>query len=85
MIALRAERHDAQHVRIVVADSGPGVPKEHRDRLFEPFVSGKPTGMGLGLAVSRAIAQAHGGALESHPGPHGEFQLVLPLEPHVQH
>ena len=84
-IALRAERHDAQHLSIVVTDSGPGVPQEQRERLFEPFVSGKPTGMGLGLAVSRAIAQAHGGSLESRPGPHGEFQLLLPLEPHVQH
>jgi len=84
-IALRAERHDAQHLRIVVTDSAPGVPQEQRQRLFEPFVSGKPTGMGLGLAVSRAIAHAHGGALEIRPGPYGEFQLLLPFEPHVQH
>ena len=84
-IALHAKRYDAQHVRIVVADSGPGIPQDQRERLFEPFVSGKPTGMGLGLAVSRAIVQAHGGALESLPGPHGEFQLLLPLEPHAQH
>jgi C4-dicarboxylate-specific signal transduction histidine kinase len=84
-IALHAQRHDAQHVRIVVADSGPGIPQEQRVRLFEPFVSGKPTGMGLGLAVSRAIAQAHGGALESRPGPHGEFELLLPLDANVGH
>lgn len=79
-IELRAERHDGQHLRIVVADSGPGVPYKNPDKVFEPFVSGKPTGMGLGLAVSRAIAEAHGGALETKPGPHGEFHLVLPFD-----
>ena len=80
MIALTAQRHDPQHVRIVVADNGPGIPAAGRQRLFEPFVSGKPTGMGLGLAVSRAIAEAHGGSLDAMPGPHGEFHLVLPVE-----
>ena len=80
-IALSARRLDAQHVRIVVADNGPGISPAARQRVFEPFVSGKPTGMGLGLAVSRAIAEAHGGSLEAVPGPHGEFHLVLPVEP----
>jgi C4-dicarboxylate-specific signal transduction histidine kinase len=49
------KRHDEKHVSIVVADNGPGVSATNRESLFEPFVSGKPTGMGLGLAVSRAI------------------------------
>ena len=79
-IKLSAQRHDPQHVRIVVADNGPGIPAAGRERVFEPFVSGKPTGMGLGLAVSRAIAEAHGGTLDAMPGPHGEFMLVLPVE-----
>jgi two-component system, LuxR family, sensor kinase FixL len=79
-IVLSAQRHDPQHVRIVVTDNGPGIPPADRERVFEPFVSGKPTGMGLGLAVSRAIAEAHGGTLDAMPGPHGEFHLVLPAE-----
>jgi signal transduction histidine kinase len=79
-IEVRVERHDRQHLRIVVADSGPGVRYKKPDRVFEPFVSGKRTGMGLGLAVSRAIAEAHGGALEIRPGRHGEFHLVLPFD-----
>ncbi len=79
-IAVSARRDDLQHVRIVVADNGPGIPAARRNRLFEPLVSGKPTGMGLGLAVSRAIAEAHGGTLDAMPGPHGEFHLVLPAE-----
>ena len=58
---MAAARNDATSVRLVVADNGPGVPQTARAHLFEPFVSGKSTGMGLGLAVSRAIAEAHGG------------------------
>jgi C4-dicarboxylate-specific signal transduction histidine kinase len=78
LIRVLVEPHDDKHVRIVVADNGPGISPVNREGLFEPFVSGKPTGMGLGLAVSRAIAQAHGGSLEAVNVPHGEFHLVLP-------
>lgn len=81
-VTLGAEREGAQQVRIVVSDSGPGTPAESREQVFEPFVSGKPTGMGLGLAVSRAIAEAHGGSLENRSASHGEFHLVLPLDSH---
>jgi two-component system sensor kinase FixL len=61
-----------------VADSGTGVAPESRDRLFQPFNSSKASGMGLGLAVSRAIAEAHGGSLELAATGHGEFHLNLP-------
>jgi two-component system, LuxR family, sensor kinase FixL len=77
-IRVMAEREDAQHVRLAVADSGPGVAADVRERLFEPFSSTKSSGMGLGLAVSRAIAEAHGGSLDMRAGLHGEFHLVLP-------
>jgi signal transduction histidine kinase len=79
-ITVTAGRHDPKHVRIVVSDTGPGVPAASAERVFEPFVSGKSSGMGLGLAVSRAIVEAHGGTLESRSGSHGEFHLVLPVE-----
>jgi signal transduction histidine kinase len=69
---------EPQRARIVVADNGPGIAPASRESVFEPFVSGKPTGMGLGLAVSRAIAEAHGGTLEARAG---EFHLVLPCLP----
>ena len=78
LVQLRARRVDADHVRLVVADNGPGVAPAARERLFEPFASGKPGGMGLGLAVSRAIAEAHGGSLEAPASTHGEFHLTLP-------
>ena len=77
-IRIVVERHDDTSVRFVVADNGPGISSATREKLFEPFISGKSTGMGLGLAVSRAIAEAHGGTLEAAPVEHGEFQLVLP-------
>jgi signal transduction histidine kinase len=80
-VRLLAQRHDPDHVRLVVADNGPGVPAASRDRLFEPFSSGKPSGMGLGLAFSRAIVQAHGGSLDAPMSEHGEFHLILPCVP----
>jgi two-component system, LuxR family, sensor kinase FixL len=79
-VTIAAQRHGPGHVRITIADNGPGVPAATREAVFEPFVSGKATGMGLGLAVSRAIAEAHGGSLEAAHCAHGEFHLVLPCQ-----
>jgi signal transduction histidine kinase len=77
-IRVRLQRADAERLSLVIADTGPGLKADMLERVFEPFVSGKPTGMGLGLAISRAIAEAHGGALEARTAAHGEFQLLLP-------
>jgi len=64
-----------------VRDNGPGIPEPLRARLFEPFVTGKPNGVGIGLALSRRIARAHGGDLELEaPGPGASFLLTLPAE-----
>jgi two-component system sensor histidine kinase AtoS len=67
---------------IAVADRGQGVPAELAERLFQPFVSGRPGGVGLGLALARRIAVLHGGGLrlESRPGGGSRFVLTLPLE-----
>jgi len=72
---------------LVVADEGPGVPPEIRDRVFEPFVTlGKKRGTGLGLAVARRFVEDHGGSLEllapPVPPAHGaSFRFALPLSP----
>jgi signal transduction histidine kinase len=77
-IGVRVRREREGELAIDFLDSGPGLRGDMLERVFEPFVSGKPTGMGLGLAISRAIAEAHGGALEARASEHGEFHLVLP-------
>ena len=77
-VRVSIDRHGVDQVCLLFADSGPGLRADMAERVFEPFVSGKPSGMGLGLAISRAIAEAHGGGLEARPSRHGEFHLVLP-------
>ena len=65
---------------MAVADTGPGIAPEVRDRLFEPFASTKRGGMGVGLAICRAIIEAHGGLLWAEPNPGGGvvFRFTLP-------
>ena len=77
-IRVEARPAMAGQVCVAVIDSGPGLPAAGL-RLFEPFQSGKPSGMGLGLAISRAIAEAHGGTLVARKGGRGEFHLTLPV------
>lgn len=59
--ATRIETGARPSLRITVSDSGPGVPPEQRQHIFEPFVTGRPDGSGLGLAVVSEVAAAHGG------------------------
>jgi two-component system, LuxR family, sensor kinase FixL len=62
---------DSETVEIAVADRGPGLPKEMAGHLFQPFVSTKRDGMGLGLIICRSIVEAHGGRLWNEPNPGG--------------
>ena len=66
-------------VFLEVADEGPGVPPEVGDRVFEPFFTGRPGGTGLGLAVTRRIAEAHGGSVVCRSGSGGTvFRVEVP-------
>jgi signal transduction histidine kinase len=67
-------------VRVDVQDSGPGVAADDIDRLFAPFYTTKPHGMGMGLSLSRSLVEAHGGTLKAHRAePFGmTFSFVLP-------
>ena len=78
------ERMFRSALRLDVIDDGPGVPAALRDTLFEPLVSGRADGTGLGLALSREIAHEHGGELR-YVSRAGEtmFSLYLPLPPRV--
>jgi len=70
------------HCRIVVRDEGPGIPKEARDRIFEPFYTTKSQGTGLGLALVLRILQQHGGSAEllNLEKGGGGFRLVFPVK-----
>ena len=74
-------RVDQQFVEFEVADSGPGLNSDHPERIFEPFYTTKPDGLGLGLPISRTIIEAHGGRLWSvTPCEQGAtFRFTLPL------
>jgi signal transduction histidine kinase len=78
---VRVESAPADNGQLVlrVLDSGPGPPPELRSRLFEPFVTGKPEGIGLGLAATKQIAEAHGGTLRFVEGRPTCFELALPV------
>jgi signal transduction histidine kinase len=69
-----------EEVVFVVEDSGKGMKKEVADRLFEPFLSGRPEGTGLGMALVRRTVEAHGGRLriKSKPGKGTKVEMWLP-------
>jgi signal transduction histidine kinase len=79
VVTLRLATDQAE---VRVEDNGSGVTGSLRERLFTPFVTGKPSGVGMGLSISRKIARAHGGDLVLESGDGGaSFLLTLPLEP----
>lgn len=81
-------RTHAEHglVRLTVRDTGGGIDPLVTSHLFEPFVTTKAEGLGMGLTISRGIAEAHGGKLTaSHVGDGTEFVLTLPANSREQH
>ena len=80
VISRSARACDQTTMRIEVADTGRGIDEADRERLFEPFYTTKPTGMGMGLAIARSIVEAHGGSLSvaSHAGPGAIFHVTFP-------
>jgi two-component system sensor kinase FixL len=69
------------HVTVSIADTGTGIPADISDNLFQPFVTSKPTGMGIGLSISRRIIGAHGGEIAAASNASGgaTFTFTLPI------
>ena len=70
-------------VGIAIVDTGSGIAPEIADRLFQPFVTTKAQGMGVGLSICRSIVEAHGGKIwaEAHPGGGTIFRFTIPPAP----
>jgi two-component system sensor kinase FixL len=78
---LRVTTEPGDPVGIAVSDTGPGLPEEVAARLFEPFVTTKTGGMGVGLSICQTIVEAHGGRLAARARPGGGtvFHFALPV------
>jgi len=78
-LQISTETDEAEGVRVRVRDSGPGFAPAALERVFEPFYTTKPEGMGMGLSICRSIIEAHGGRLWAIPcEPQGAlFQFTI--------
>jgi two-component system, NtrC family, sensor histidine kinase AtoS len=70
---------DRSQVEVTVSDNGPGIPDDVRERIFEPFVTTKAKGTGMGLAITKQIVTAHKGSITVNSFPGGTiFRVVIP-------
>ena len=81
-----ASENDREGVQLRLADSGPGVPEELREEIFNPFVTTKKTGVGLGLSIVSKIVDGHHGSIHVENAPEGGavFTLFFPLEEAIE-
>jgi two-component system sensor kinase FixL len=83
-IAIKAKRIGRTEIEVTLSDTGPGFPPELLGDQFPPFASTKIDGLGVGLALSRSIIEAHGGSLQTRSGPQGGVvQFTLPVAPNA--
>jgi len=80
-LTVRTSSPDPETALVTVCDTGPGFGADTAERLFQPFFTTKPSGIGLGLSVSRSIVESQGGQLWATPNPDGgaSFHLALPV------
>jgi signal transduction histidine kinase len=79
-LAITTRSIDPDQVQVTVQDSGTGLDPNKVNKIFEPFYTTKPTGMGMGLSICRSIVQNHGGRLwaTANEGPGTSFHFTLP-------
>jgi signal transduction histidine kinase len=80
VLTIRSSQSEGSEVLISVADTGSGIPWGREEKIFEPYHTTKPRGLGLGLSLSRSIVKAHGGRLwAENQAPHGAtFHFTVP-------
>jgi two-component system sensor kinase FixL len=80
MVFIATDRSDDSSIHLSVSDTGTGIKPEFLAKIFEPLVSTKPQGLGLGLSICRAIADAHSGSVwaTNNPGRGATFHVLLP-------
>ena len=80
-LTIASEIGEDSRVWVSIVDTGPGIAPEIADRLFQPFVTTKPQGMGVGLSICRSIIEGHGGKLAMEANPEGGtiFRFSLPV------
>ncbi|HBI21103.1 MAG TPA: hypothetical protein DDY37_00690 [Legionella sp.] len=81
LITIHLARENESHIKVNIHDNGGGIPKGSQNKLFAPYFTTKPNGMGMGLCISRSLIEAHGGHLVFKPQkkPGACFQFTLPL------
>jgi signal transduction histidine kinase len=86
LLSVKTERCEGGGIVVRVADTGPGIDPESLDNIFDPFITTKPRGIGLGLAICRMIVERHGGQLLASSGQGGgaQFDIIFPVNgPHA--
>jgi signal transduction histidine kinase len=86
MLTVSTTAEAGDRVRVVIQDSGTGIPEHVRLKLFDPFFTTKSSGMGMGLPISQTIVNDHKGKISVHsePGKGARFEILLPMQVNYQ-